>query len=65
MTDLLERHFLWSNIRWLCLLRIALWLVAVLFPAPGPSDDHLPKSSTNNKPKDSTPTSSTDQILHT
>ena len=65
MTDLLESHFLWSSIRWLGLLGISLWLIAVLFPASGPSDDHLPENSISSEPKENTPISSTNQILHT
>lgn len=30
---------LWSGLSWLCLLGIALWLLAMIFPMPGSSDE--------------------------
>ena len=39
MTALLESRVLWGGLSWLCLLGFALWLIALLFPVPGPSDD--------------------------
>jgi hypothetical protein len=39
MMDLLGIHFLWSSLGWLCLLGLSLWLITVLFPVPGPSEN--------------------------
>ena len=31
-------NLLWSGLSWLCLLGVALWLLAILFPMPGSSN---------------------------
>lgn len=65
MTGLLESHFLWSSLGWLCLLGLSLWLITVLFPVQGPSDDHPFKDATNREAKEDAPISGANQILHT
>ncbi len=65
MTGLLESHFLWSSLGWLCLLGLSLWLITVLFPVRGPSDDHPLADATNHEPKEGAPISGANQILHT
>lgn len=39
VTSLLESRLLWGGLSWLCLLGFALWLLAMLFPVPGSSDE--------------------------
>jgi hypothetical protein len=68
MMGLLESHFLWSTLAWLCLLGLSLWLITVLFPVPGPSDNRSNRSledATNREPKEGAPISDANQILHT
>jgi hypothetical protein len=68
MMDLLGIHFLWSSLGWLCLLGLSLWLITVLFPVPGPSDNRSNRSledATNREPQKNAPISGASQILHT
>ena len=65
MTGLLESHFLWSSLGWICLLGLSLWLITVLFPAQGPSDDHPLEDATNREAKEDAPLIGANQILHT
>jgi hypothetical protein len=65
MMDLLGVHFLWSTLVWLCLLGLSLWLITVLFPVPGPSDNRLLEDATNREPQKNAPISGANQILHT
>jgi len=64
MMDLLGIHFLWSSLVWLCVLGLSLWLITVLFPTPGPSDNCPLEDATNREPKEGTPISGANQILH-
>ncbi len=65
MTGLLESHFLWSSLGWLCLLGLSLWLITVLFPVPSPSNNHPLKDATICEPEEVAPISGANQILHT
>ncbi len=65
MTGLLESHFLWSTLGWLCVLGLSLWLITVLFPTPGPSDNCPLEDATNREPKEGASISGANQILHT
>lgn len=68
MMALLESHFLWSTLGWLCLLGFSLWLITVLFPVPGPSDNRSNRSFedvTSREPKEGAPIRGANQTLHT
>ena len=42
----------WSGLSWLCLLGFALWLLALLFPMPGSSDETDFNNGWRDEPKE-------------